>query len=73
MDTAQFRAALEELRITQADLAKLAGISVSQVSRIVNGHSPVPEYAVTILNLTRDNRELRGALKAFSKNLMAAQ
>jgi transcriptional regulator with XRE-family HTH domain len=73
MDTTQFRALLEELRITQNDLSKMAGISVSQVSRILNGHSPVPEYMVTILTLTRDVRELRGALKAFSKNLMAAQ
>ena len=36
---------------SQQDLARVLGRSVEHVSRIANGHQPVPEYMTIILEL----------------------
>jgi predicted transcriptional regulator len=68
MDAKEFRNQLEELGMNQFDFAALAGLSPSAVNRMVNGHSRVAGYVTTILDLTREVRELRATLAVISRD-----
>lgn len=71
MTNTEMRAAMASLRMSSVELNKLSGLSLSTISRMLNGHCEVAVYVATILKLTQENRELHGAFKAFSKNMAA--
>ncbi len=55
----EFRAALDELRLTQRTVAALCGVTPQQVWKWCKGHSPVPTYAQTILSLLKTDEPER--------------
>ena len=51
MTYADLKHALKALGWTQAQLAENLGVDLATVSRWANGHLPVPQYAVSYLEL----------------------
>jgi transcriptional regulator with XRE-family HTH domain len=53
MTNGELRAALAELKLTQAALARLADVNIRTVRRWVSGYTPVPHYVTIILEHQR--------------------
>ena len=51
MQAEDLKRKLKSFRVSQVKFAAQCGVSDVQVSKWVNGHADVPEYAVTILSL----------------------
>ena len=58
---AEFNAVMQDAKLRPIDLARLAGVDRRTVWRWRSGHSPVPDYAWTIVRLQQRVRELTAA------------
>jgi predicted transcriptional regulator len=50
------RRALRRLRWTQRELARRLGITESHLSRMLNGHCPIPRYVPACVELAESGR-----------------
>lgn len=61
----ELRAARKKCGLTQAELAKMAGISVSMVSHYENGRYPVPQVLALAVVALRLERQFPGISKVL--------
>lgn len=57
----QLRAALAELDMTQAALAKITGAHFQTISKYCRGAMAIPRYVETIVELLRNQQRLNAA------------
>jgi len=64
MTPTEFRAALKSLSLSQRSLAERLGVEPATVNRWATGKVPVPQYAVYVLELLAERREIAAKLGA---------
>lgn len=65
-DGATFKSAMRKARLRQTDLSRLTGKDRRTVWRWCNDHSPVPDYAWTIVRQQERIKKLTSDLMAAS-------
>jgi len=64
MTAPELRAALKSLNLSQRSLAERLGVEPATVNRWATGKVPVPQYAVYVLGLLAERREIAAKLGA---------
>ena len=64
MTAPELRAALKSLNLSQRSLAERLGVEPATVNRWATGKVPVPLYAVYVLGLLAERREIAAKLGA---------
>jgi len=64
MTAPELRAALKSLSLSQRSLAERLGVEPATVNRWATGKVPVPQYAVYVLGLLAERREIAAKLGA---------
>lgn len=64
MTAPEFRSTLKSLHLSQRSLAERLGVETSTVNRWALGKAPVPRYAVYVLELLAERREISAKLGA---------
>ena len=64
MTAPELRAALKSLNLSQRSLAERLGVEPATVNRWATGNVPVPQYAVYVLGLLAERREIAAKLGA---------
>ena len=62
MTAPELRAILKSLGLSQRSLAERLGVQISTVNRWALGKAPVPKYAVYVLSLLAERREIAAKL-----------
>lgn len=64
MTAPEFRTTLKSLKLSQRSLAERLGVDATTVNRWAVGKAPVPRYAVYVLELLAERREISAKLGA---------
>lgn len=62
MTAPEFKSALRELGLTQAEFSRRSGVAISTVNRWATGELPVPGWAAWVVRLLRERRDIREKL-----------